>query len=410
MALLIGLLRITIYLTEFNMQKLTAEQRIERCHVGLMKHPNFVAYSGLLMIGGVSVKDACPTAYTNGRDVTYGRGFVDSLDDDAELRGVILHETKHKMYRHLTTWQSLWKQNRQVANMACDYVINLEIKDEEEKSGKYVLLPKCGLYDEKYRGMSSKEVFDQLMLNPPPPDGGGQGGGDGGIDEHGWEEAQEMSEEAVKELTKEIDSAIRQGAILAGKVGGNVDRSFTDLMSSEVDWKEALREFVSTVCNGKDDSTWRRPNRRWLQHDIYMPSTVSESMGRLCIAVDTSGSIGGDDINKFLSEVVSVMNNVNPELVDLLYWDGGVAGHEVYGVGEGDKLMASTKPKGGGGTSPSCITRYLKDKDIKPEACIVLTDGYVGGDWGGDWSCPVLWAIVGGCKDVPSKGSVIYIK
>ena len=392
------------------MQKLSAEQRIERCHVGLMKHPNFVAYSGLLMIGGVSVKDTCPTAYTNGRDVTYGRGFVDSLDDDAELRGVILHETKHKMYRHLTTWQSLWKQNRQVANMACDYVINLEIKDEEEKSGKYVLLPKCGLYDEKYRGMSSKEVFDQLMLNPPPPDGGGQGDGDGGIDEHGWEEAQEMSEEAVKELAKEIDSAIRQGAILAGKVGGNVDRSFTDLMSSEVDWKEALREFVSTVCNGKDDSTWRRPNRRWLQHDIYMPSTVSESMGRLCIAVDTSGSIGGDDINKFLSEVVSVMNNVNPELVDLLYWDGEVAGHEVYGVGEGDKLMASTKPKGGGGTSPSCITRYLKDKDIKPEACVVLTDGYVGGDWGGDWSCPVLWAIVGRCKDVPEKGSVIYIK
>ena len=392
------------------MQKLTAEQRIERCHVGLMKHPNFVAYSGLLMIGGVSVKDTCPTAYTNGRDVTYGRGFVDSLDDDAELRGVILHETKHKMYRHLTTWQSLWKQNRQVANMACDYVINLEIKDEEEKSGKYVLLPKCGLYDEKYRGMSSKEVFDQLMLNPPPPDGGGQGDGDGGIDEHGWEEAQEMSEEAVKELTKEIDSAIRQGAILAGKVGGNVDRSFTDLMSSEVDWKEALREFVSAVCNGKDDSTWRKPNRRWLQHDIYMPSTVSESMGRLCIAVDASGSIMGEILNKFLSEVVSVMNNVNPELVDLLYWDGEVAGHEVYGVGEGDKLMASTKPKGGGGTSPSCITRYLKDKDIKPEACVVLTDGYVGGDWGGDWSCPVLWAIVGGCKDVPSKGSVIYIK
>jgi predicted metal-dependent peptidase len=408
-ASLIGLLRTTIYLTEFNMQKLTAEQRIERCHVGLMKHPNFVAYSGLLMIGGVSVKDDCPTAYTNGRDVTYGRGFVDSLEDDAELRGVILHETKHKMYRHMTTWTHLWKRNAQVANMACDYVINLEIKDEEEKSNKYVMLPKCGLYAEKFRGMSSSEVFDQLMLNPPPPNPDGGGSGDG-IDEHGWEEAQEMDDKEVKELAKEIDSAIRQGAILAGKVGGDVDRSFTDLMSSEVDWKEALREFVSAVCSGKDDTTWRKPNRRWLQHDIYMPSTISESMGRLCIAVDTSGSISGSDINKFLSEVVSVMNNVNPEMVDLLYWDSNVAGHEVYGVGEGDKLMASTKPKGGGGTSPSCITTYLKGKDIKPEACVVLTDGYVGSDWGGDWSCPVLWAIVGGCKDVPSKGSVIYIK
>lgn len=398
------------------MQKLTAEQRIERCHVGLMKHKDFVAYSGLLMVGSVSVKDTCPTAYTNGRDVTYGRKFVDELEDDAELRGVILHETKHKMYRHLTTWQHLWKRNKQVANMACDYVINLEIVDEGKRSNGYVKLPECGLYEEKFRGMSSSEVFDQLMLNPPPPPPSGSGSGNGngrgeqGIDEHGWEEAQEMSEEEVKELAQEIDSAIRQGAILAGKVGGNIDRSFTDLMSSEVDWREALREFVSSICNGKDDSTWRRPNRRWLQHDIYMPSTISESMGRLCIAIDTSGSIRSEDLNKFLSEVVAVMNNVKPEMVDLLYWDSNIAGHEVYSAEDGDKLMAITKPKGGGGTSPSCITDYLAEKKIKPEACIVLTDGYVGSDWGGDWSCPVLWAIVGGCKAVPSKGSVIYIK
>ena len=121
------------------------------------------------------------------------------------------------------------------------------------------------------------------------------------------------------------------------------------------------------------------------------------------------GGGGGEDITKFLSEVVAVMQNVNPELVDLLYWDSNVASHEVYGVGDGDKLVASTKPKGGGGTSPSCITDYLKEKDIKPEACLVLTDGYVGNDWGGDWSCPVLWAIVGRCKAVPEKGSVIYI-
>ena len=392
------------------MNKLTAEQRIERCHVGLMKHKDFVAYSGLLMVGSISVKDTCPTAYTNGRDVTYGRKFVDELEDDAELRGVILHETKHKMYRHLTTWQHLWKRNKQVANMACDYVINLEIVDEGKRSSGYVKLPECGLYDEKFRGMSSSEVFDQLMINPPPPPPSGSSSGEQGIDEHGWEEAQEMSEEEVKELAQEIDSAIRQGAILAGKVGGNVDRSFTDLMSSEVDWREALREFVSSICNGKDDSTWRRPNRRWLQHDIYMPSTISESMGRLCIAIDTSGSIRNEDLNKFLSEVVAVMNNVKPEMVDLLYWDSNVAGHEVYSAEDGDKLMAITKPKGGGGTSPSCITDYLAEKKIKPEACIVLTDGYVGSDWGGDWSCPVLWAIVGGCKAVPSKGSVIYIK
>ncbi len=386
-------------------KNLTQEQRIERSHIDLMKSPQFVAYSGVLMVGSVKVEDnpsKCPTAYTNGRDVVYGRDFISKLTDP-ELRAVILHENKHKMYRHISTWKHLWKQSPSKANRACDYVINLEIADEGKKSGGFIQLPKCGLYDEKYRGLNSGEVFALL-------DDDDEGGEGDGIDEHGWEDADSMSEEEKQELGKQIDQAIRQGAILAGKVGGDLDRCFTDLMSAKVDWKEALREFVSSVCAGKDDSTWRKPNRRWLQNDLYLPSTVSETMGRIVVAVDTSGSIRDKEVNRFLSEVVAIMNNVNPELVDLLYWDGEVAGHEVYGLGDGDKLMASTKPKGGGGTSPSCITKYLKDKNIVPECVVVLTDGYVGGDWGGHWTSPVLWCIVGGCKDVPSVGQSIHME
>ena len=384
--------------------KLTAEQRIERCHIDLMNHPNFVAYSGILMIGSVKVCDKTSTGYTNGRDVVYGREYISTLTEP-ELRGMILHENKHKMYRHITTWHHLWKQNPDKANRACDYVINLEIVDEGKATNGFVAVHPNWLYDEQYRGMDSQQVFNLL------PDDGGKGSGKGQnpTDEHGWEEGQGLSNEEKEELSREIDNAIRQGAILAGKVNGNLNRSFTDLMSAKVDWREALREFVSSVVTGKDDSTWRRPNRRWLQHDIYMPSTIAESMGSILIAVDTSGSIRDEDVNKFLSEVVGIMNNVNPEQVHLLYWDHHVAGHEVYGIGDGDKLMGSTKPKGGGGTSPSCITEYMKSHNLKPECSVVLTDGYVGGDWGGDWSSPVLWAIVGGCKDVPTKGSVIYI-
>ena len=365
---------------------LTAEQRIERCHIELMKSPLFVAYSGILMIGKTEVDDNVPTAMTNGRDVKYGRQFVEGLNDP-ELRGVILHENKHKMYRHLLTWKHLNKQDPQRANMACDYVINLEIVDEGKRSNGFVELPEGGLYDEKYRGLNSAEVFALLPQQP-------KGNGDG-FDEHDWEGAEGLNE---AELAKEIDQAIRQGAILAGKVGGNVDRSFTDLMSAKVDWKEALREFVSAVSTGKDDSTWRKPNRRWLQHDIYMPSTVSESMGRVVVAIDTSGSIWGDVLNRFISEVASVMQNMNPEQVDLLYWDSEVAGHEVYGLNDSDRMTSSTKPKGGGGTSPSCITRYMRKHKIDPVCAIILTDGYVGNDWGGTWNCPTLWTITSDMK------------
>jgi predicted metal-dependent peptidase len=293
------------------------------------------------------------------------------------------------MYRHLLTWKHLQEQDPMRANMACDYVINLEIKDESERSSKFVVLPDGALIDEKYRGLNSAEVFNLL---PPQPEGDGDGDGQG-FDEHDWEGAESLNDAEKTELAKEIDQAIRQGAILAGKVGGNVDRSFTDLMSAKVDWKEALREFVSSVSQGKDDSTWRKPNRRWLQHDIYMPSTVSESMGRVVVAIDTSGSIYGQVLNRFISEVASVMQNMNPEQVDLLYWDSNVAGHEVYGLNDADRMTASTKPKGGGGTRPSCITEYMRKHKIDPVCAIILTDGCVGNDWGGQWNCPTLWAI-----------------
>jgi predicted metal-dependent peptidase len=357
-----------------------------------MKSPQFVAYSGILMIGKTEVDDNIPTACTNGKDVKFGRGFVASLNDP-QLRGLILHEAKHKMYRHLLTWKHLHNQDPMRANMACDYVINLEIKDESEKSNKFVVLPDGALIDEKYRGLNSAEVFALL-----PEQEGGIGGDGEGFDEHDWEGAESLNDEEKTALAKEIDQAIRQGAILAGKVGGNIDRSFTDLMSAKVDWKEALREFVSSVSQGKDDSTWRKPNRRWLQHDIYMPSTVSESMGRVVVAIDTSGSIYGEVLNRFISEVASVMQNMNPEQVDLLYWDSEVAGHEVYGLNDADRMTASTKPKGGGGTSPSCITRYMAKHKIDPVCAIILTDGYVGNDWGGNWNCPTLWTITSDIK------------
>ena len=387
---------------------LTAEQRIEKCHIDLMKHPDFVAYSGILMIGECKVKNDIPTACTNGRDVYYGRKFVESLND-SDLRGVILHEAKHKMYRHMATWKHLNKINPQKANMACDYVINLELVDEGNRTDKFVSLPKGGLYDEKFKGLDSGQVFN-LLPDPPEGGGGGNGGGAGTLDEHDWEGAESMTPDEIKDLASEIDQAIRQGAILAGKVNGRIDRSFTDLMSAKVDWKEALREFVSSVCKGKDDSTWAKPSRRWLQHDVYMPSTISDTMGRVVVAIDTSGSIGGSILNRFISEVASIMENVNPELVDLIYWDNEVASHEVYGLNEADKMKQSTKPKGGGGTTPSCITKYLKDKTIVPECAIVLTDGCVGNDWGGNWTSPVLWCIVDNKTALASVGQTIHIE
>ena len=144
------------------MNKLTAEQRIQKSHVRLMSHPATMAFSSLVMVGISEVREDIPTACTNGRDVMYGRPFVESLTDQ-ELAAVVLHEQLHKAYSHAWLWKHLWKQDPKLANMAADYVINLEILDLSKKYRDLVQLPEKGLVDEQYRGMDTGEVFRRLQ-------------------------------------------------------------------------------------------------------------------------------------------------------------------------------------------------------------------------------------------------------
>jgi predicted metal-dependent peptidase len=73
-----------------------------------------------------------------------------------------------------------------------------------------------------------------------------------------------------------------------------------------------------------------------------------------------------------------------------------------------EKIVKSTKPRGGGGTRITCVNKYMADNLINAQAVIVLTDGYLGGQWG-QWQVPVLWCIVGDASVSP-PGRVVNIK
>ena len=163
------------------------------------------------------------------------------------------------------------------------------------------------------------------------------------------------------------------------------------LLKPQIDWRDVLREFISTTCAGNDFSTWSRPNRKFLSSGVYMPSGISQQVGELVIAIDTSASIGQRELTTFLSEIKSVCDTVNPDRIRLLYWDTKVCADETYDHAETDTLVQSTKPAGGGGTDVSCVSEYMTEHKINPQAVIVFTDGYVY-DWG-TWTCPILWAI-----------------
>lgn len=386
------------------MEKLNATQRIEKAHVSIMGHDATRAYSSILMVGSVSVDDKTKTAYTNGRDCVYGKAFVDR-QSDAELIGLVLHENGHKYLQHAFLWKHLWKRNAKLANMSADYVVNLEIDDISKKYPNFVKLPKGALLDEKYRGMDTQEVFNLLYKEDGGDEGerGDEGDESGGLDEHDFDS---LSEEEMEELAEEMDQAIRQGALLAGKQGGDVPRSFKDLMQPKVDWREQLREFITAVSAGKDDSTWRRPNRRWLQHDMYLPSTISETMGKMCVVVDTSGSISAELVSRFLSEIVGICDSVTPEQLHLICCDAQVASHDVFDPTTYPELAQIREFRGGGGTDMPEALRYIDKNNIDPVLTLVLTDGYT--PWPSTLSHPVLWAITE--KNVVSPiGTSIHI-
>lgn len=383
-------------------KQLTPEQRLSKAVVDIMGNPQYVALAGILMLGDRRVDDTVPTACTNGRDELYGRAFIDSLND-AELRFLVLHESYHKLYRHLVTWRHLHDENAQLANMACDYVINGKISDDN--SNGWAKMPDGGCLDFKYRGWDSAQVFNDLKEYNNSPDGGGGGT----LDDHDWDGAEELTEAEQRELARDIDEAIRQGALIAGKLGNGADRDIVALLEPQVDWREVLREFIQNTCAGSDYSTWKRPNRRFISGGYYLPSGISEQVGELVIAVDTSGSIGQVELSSFLTEVKAICDTVHPDAVRLLYWDTSVRQDEKYDMHQLDSLVTSTKPKGGGGTSVTCVPTYLAEHGVKPQAVLVLTDGYLGGEWG-RWASPVLWCILDNKSAQPTVGKHVHIK
>jgi len=384
-------------------QTLTAEQRLQKAVMAIMAHDKYVGLSSVLMIGDRTVDDTVPTACTNGRDEMYGRTFVDGLND-AELRFLILHECYHKMYQHLTTWKHLYDKHAQVANAACDYVINVQLVDGDNGEG-FIKMPKVGLFDEQYRSMDTAQVFHKIYDSLPEGDDG-RGVGNS-LDDHGWEEAEQLSEEEKGDLEREVEEAIRQGVLVAGKLGSGGTRDLEALLKPQIDWRDVLREFISTTCAGNDFSTWSRPNRKFISTGVYMPSGISQSVGELVVAVDTSASIGQHELTTFLSEIKSVCDNVRPDRIRLLYWDTKVCADETYNLTETDTLVQSTKPAGGGGTDVRCVSEYMTEHKINPQAVIVFTDGYVF-DWG-TWTCPILWAIYDFERAKPDCGKVVHI-
>ena len=93
----------------------------------------------------------------------------------------------------------------------------------------------------------------------------------------------------------------------------------------------------------------------------------------ITIAVDTSGSIGQEELNKFAGHVNRILEVCNPEEVAVIYCDAKVQHVDMYTP---DDLPVKLTPHGGGGTAFQPVFDYIDDNEIDPEIVVYLTDGY----------------------------------
>ena len=398
---------------------MSQEIRLKRNHIALMKHPETAWYSGIMMMGENEVIDKDVTAYTDGVNKRYGRKFMESLKDEAEVRGLIMHENLHVALKHIPRNKDLWKENSKLANASADYVVNDIIESMTDKA--HIKLPKGALYHPQFHNWSVREVYTFLKKHAKGGGGGGgtgldgdsgSGGGEGefptdSLDEHDWE-GQELSPDKAKQLEERIDKSLREGGIMAGRMGAKLPRSISDLLEPKVDWRDVLRDFVSSATKGKDEFTWRKFNKRMLANDMYLPSLENESIGEIVVAIDTSGSIGQEQLNEFASELSAICETCSPEMVRVLWWDTSVHGEQIFKTDYAN-IASMLKPEGFGGTHVSCVNKYVIEKNIKAECVLVFTDGYVEDPVEWQITAPTLWMVTENKSFVPPTGKLVLV-
>lgn len=382
----------------------SAERKLQRVKISLMRDDRFAFWRGIMMVGKTELVEDFPTAYTDGYNEGYGRAFVEN-QNDKQLAFGILHENLHKIGRDLTVWKKLFEEDHQLANMACDYRNNLLLVDMDplELTIQFPTNPDgspMGLLDRRFKDMDVPAIF--RILKQEKKDGTGAFGpngdaskGNNELDQHDWQAGDAPSTEEQDARANEIDKAMRQGEMEHRKVNGDkagdMERHLSELLKPKINWKDVLADFVRNTCSGNEENTWRRPNRRFMGMDMLLPSRISERVGHIAFGPDMSGSVGSREMTAMVAELVHLAKDVEPEKLDVLYWDTRVARHETYDESNLDKLLSSTKPMGGGGTRPACVKQFMKDNRINPECLIMLTDGYV--DSWPEFDCPTLWLI-----------------
>lgn len=340
------------------------QKALDKAKIQLMSTPDTVFFTTVCFSLKHVWDESIPTACVNGIELRINPQFFFQLDE-SERVFLLLHEVGHVIFLHCTSRQG----NRcpRKWNIAGDYVINGMLKERGFK------LPRGGLYDPQYVGMSTEQVYDLLPDTPSQPlpmqdvvigpMPGEQDGGKPG-------QAPVTQQDIDNQITDILVRAATQSRLAGEKPGsipGLVEIFLDRLLSPKLPWQTILRRFLNERI--KEDYSWQRPNRRFFP-DMYLPSPHSEGLQHLAFAVDTSGSVSDSDFQRFISEIAGVLRQFKPKQLTLIQFDTRIKSiDEIHSV---DELM-QVKFTGRGGTQITEVLDWTEEQ--QPQALLVFTDG-----------------------------------
>ncbi len=352
----------------------------------------------------------CGTACTDGERLVFDPAFVGKLTD-RELKFVLLHEVLHCVLNHVIRGKAL---HALLYNIACDIVVNSLIlqmwglNDEFKVNGQEVMhLAPDGR--EGYE-LQAEEIYQMLLRENEE---GWQvitaADGIGCIDRHDlWDKIGDAGQ-----FKSSWDDRIRKSANMPGAGAGmtpTIRRLVKDLQrSTRTDWRQILQDFIRYE---EYDYTFQPPDRRYMDQDILLPAFNLDKWNgtadKLWVCVDTSASVGTQELTEAMSEILDAVDQVNLKGM-VSFFDRQVSEPQpFYSIEDLKKI----RPVGGGGTDFYAIFRYLGRYMMEdpPRGILIFTDGYA--------SCPpeyvsrgipVLWLISeGGDPNLP-WGMVVKI-
>jgi len=351
------------------------------------------------------IDPTCEFVWTDGMRMGINPEAFLSLDHH-QRKTLIAHEVLHCTNGH--PWRQA-ERDPEAWSEACDLAINHILQDCGFQLPEAMKLP-----SQSQQGKAAEVIYQELQKQPkgnnPDPDGKGEGSGesdgDGEVEDGKGQGFCDMGamrhpdaatngqgkspsrNTDIEKLENNWKIAAIQAALAAkcrGELPGDLAQLIEEIKNPKIDWRAELRRFMQT--HAKNDYSWSRPNTRYLASRLYMPALHSEQMGPIAIAIDTSGSIGDEELKQFLGETGSIVDELKPEYTLVIEADAAVNGVNRYDSGE---IFSLPEIHGRGGTDFRPAFDYLNAEGIEPACLIYLTDLY-GPEPDEPPPYPVLW-------------------